>query len=563
MSMSVYSLRSSVDRRHVPVDPEDGVAFLGSKDSGMAVISVPHSDPDIVDLLDHLNIALQKEGVRDQLDRLVSGDDESVRLIQAGRYELFLCASGKESKAFDQIAHDMPDDTKRRILTYAVSAARRDPRLKGGSTYEFGNFSIICNYDPVPAQAPHIDLILPNYQFGLIITDKIPGTQFLEIGEERIRTTDALAGLWSSIGAKFGQTLPPNLAIALQADSIVRELIASFGDVLLPLESFGAMTACASVSTGTLLSLPGSVIHAGPMSNSFRAIMFFSARPGGSKSDAYDPDTQFSGVTLCGHIVHLLWRQPNIAYDERLFLLSIFEQYISASPVSDTHEHFTDGDFSGFIKSIERSEYPKGVPRDEYIKSLARNKKFCPPRPQFVENERIKTVVDISGSKLVSVNDLVTKWKGQLYDVAVYRKRDGTVFLHYPGIKDPETGHACFEGADDGDRFTLTMNSSSPAGELFDGSNGLLCDTWQKSIRCFRRPGNNGNSLTNKSGSMVPSSTRVSKRLKSSAKKKNPYTHLEQRSESHSGGKSSDAPTCANGVKNCNTGAVSCVSGEE
>lgn len=211
------------------------VSWLGGKDVGMAMISPPQDDPDgVVALLRELNATLEKEDIRQRLDKLIDDDDESVRLIQAGRYEFFLYAGGKATSAFDEITKQMPPDTKQRILSYAATSAAEDPRLEGGLNYQFGNFSLIVSYGQVPAQAPHIDVVKPNHQFGLIVTDGAQGTLVPEKLETKVRKVDDLIGIWQKLGVEFGLELPSKLAIALRADATVRKLVASFGDVLLP-----------------------------------------------------------------------------------------------------------------------------------------------------------------------------------------------------------------------------------------------------------------------------------------------------------------------------------------
>ena len=471
--------------------PSGRVSWLGGKDVGMAVISPPQDDPDgVVALLRELNATLETNDVRQRLDKLVDDDDESVRLIQAGRYEFFLYAGGKETSAFDEITKHMPPDTKQRILSYAATSAAEDPRLEGGLNYQFGNFSLIVSYGQVPAQAPHIDVVKPNHQFGLIVTDGAQGTLVPEKLETNVRKVDDLIVIWQKLGVEFGLELPHKLAIALRADATVRKLVASFGDVLLPQKNFDHMVGSPSLAAGSILSLPGNQVHGAPGitdADSFRAIIFFSAWPTGSIAvGAYDADTQYTGSVLSGHFVDLLWCQPNIGYNERLFLLHILERYVAESPVPDVAMHFPEGDLSDFIRAVELSQFPSDIPKDTFLRRTARNKKFCRRHEQYVEDERLDAEIDLDSLKRLSVLDLVTKWRGQEYSLEVYSRGDGSVLLHYPGCEDEETGLECFEGADDGERFTLTMDDPGDR-RLFDGTNGVLLDAWQRPVRCFRR----------------------------------------------------------------------------
>ena len=71
---------------------------------------------------------------------------------------------------------------KQILLQYAKDQAIKDARLRdannGETEYIFGNFSLLINFEPCSAQEPHIDLLLPNWQFGLVLNDDAPGTRF-------------------------------------------------------------------------------------------------------------------------------------------------------------------------------------------------------------------------------------------------------------------------------------------------------------------------------------------------------------------------------------------------
>ena len=80
--------------------------------------------------------------------------------------------------------HLLEPKTKENLLQYAKAQAIKDPRLcganDGGTEFIFGNFSLLINFESCQAQEPHIDLLLPNWQFGLVLTDNAPGTRFAE-----------------------------------------------------------------------------------------------------------------------------------------------------------------------------------------------------------------------------------------------------------------------------------------------------------------------------------------------------------------------------------------------
>ena len=73
---------------------------------------------------------------------------------------------------------------------------------------------------------------------------------------------------------------------------------------------------------GTLLSLPGEVVHAGPGADGLRAILFFTGTPNGESP--YSSDIQHSRTTLLGEIITLTWmdlqRKQDYAGNRRYLL---------------------------------------------------------------------------------------------------------------------------------------------------------------------------------------------------------------------------------------------------
>jgi len=460
------------------------VTQIGSRDSGMAVVT-PFSDDPTTALLNQLDNVLRREESRRLLDKLIEADDESVRLIQAGRYEIFIDAQDQPNTAFRMLTNKMPIDTKERIIRHARRTSLRDPRLREGpKKYKFGNFSLIATYDLVPAQAPHIDVVLPNYQFGLTVTDRTPSTQIFD-KKQRIRTADALVDIWVDRGNYIGKKIPPNIAHAIRTNPEVLRIVESFGDVMLPHQIVRRMKGCPHLPTGTVTSIPGTVVHAGPMTDGFRAIIFYSAWPVGSSVAAYHPDTQFSGVTMVGHLLHLLWHMPYVGYQDRLFLLHIFEQYISESPVGDLHLHFAQGPISTFVSAMETGNLPGGMIKEQYIDSAAKNTKFC----ELPNRDGWRRQL----GKLISVPGLLTSFEGKLYDIAVYQRDDGTVFMRF---LDEGLPFEAFEGVGPEDSYTLIMNESSDESELYDGTNGCIYDNDKELVLCGMS--DEGGSLTKK-----------------------------------------------------------------
>ena len=101
------------------------------------------------------------------------------------------------------------------------------------------------------------------------------------------------------------------------------------------------------IPPGSVLSLPGSVIHAGPAASDYRSVLFFSACPIQDDNVEYNPDTQYTGIFLCGWLVILLWRLPGMGVVEREYLLEILLHYMQESSVKRHFaNHFPVGAFA-------------------------------------------------------------------------------------------------------------------------------------------------------------------------------------------------------------------------
>jgi len=456
----------------------------------------------MVPLLSKLDGVLKKPSVKRRLAQRLRAGDSSLRLIQAGRYEIFVQARNKASDAFDSLVEGgnrFPEGFKSALLRFATEQARRDPRLQNGR-YSFGNFSLIVNYDPVQPQAPHIDLLWPNFQFGLAVTDNIPGTLFREVGAH-VATVDDLLATWRAQG--WGEP-PSALTAAMRKESRLRDLVREYGDVLAPPhscsprpspssarekeEAGGMIGSAVPIRAGTLLSLPGSVVHAGPRSSGFRAVMFFSAWPEGSDVAEYDPDTQYSSVLLCGHLVSLMWAQIGVGFSERLYLLRVLAGEIESCPVKDLWLHFSEGEFAKFIKCIERGTFSKkrgdtrGDSRAAYIEKSARNAGLCTSSIPFGLGP---VGIDQKNLVRVSVKGLEAEWGRRYHQVVVYRDQSGRIYLRYPSLTPGQKRKIeSWEGLDDGENYRLEFKANGRKGRMFDGENGTLFDSEGQKIKC-------------------------------------------------------------------------------
>mmetsp|Transcript_23499 Transcript_23499/g.65370 ORF Transcript_23499/g.65370 Transcript_23499/m.65370 type:complete len:825 (+) Transcript_23499:60-2534(+) len=456
--------------------------------------------------------------------------DESVRMIQAHRYEIFFHkAANKGSKSFDNLLRRKKMDpvlTKSSIIEYAVQQAQKDPRLQNGN-YRFGNFSLITSYGKVEAQAPHVDLLEPNYQFGLLLTSG-PGTDWYDT-KTKITSVDDLVEAWKrtdEMDREFAaskpsidpngdpiaatmetEPLPDSVVQAMRQSKDVKALLEGYGDALLPDEELEkARVAQNHLPAGTLLSLPGSVVHAGPKTDNFRCVLFFSAWPTDSKKAAeYDPDTQYGSVFLCGRIVQLLWRQVGMDEVGRRYMLKKLYRYIRQGGSTPQKKrikrnwapHFIYDSLTGFIDQMEQDN--SNVARDlNYIAMTAQNEKL--------------TFFNVLGSPdgvlrgdfiRASVENLVCLWddggeddRGPFEVIAYVRPLDKKVLLYYPR-DNSETGMS-WEGTDPGRDYVLVRETSEGGlntnnieeENWFDGTNGKVFDADGDEIRCFVKGSN-------------------------------------------------------------------------
>jgi len=474
-----------------------GVEMLGSQSNGMALVLPSENDSEVVDILHKINRMLQERRVQSDLqDWIKQGNntDNSARHIQGGRIEIFLAAQDKTSTFFDMVlATRLPPGSKHRILNYARQQALRDPRLtenanpttgrdsndaRKSSNYVFGNFSIIVCLEACHAQSPHIDLTQPNYQFGLIVSDGAEGTLFFE-PESHIQNVDALAEHWQAIDSA-GEKMPKRLMEVMRKEESIAMLLDSFGDTLLP-ERYVLqnMKNRNNLPTGSLLSLPGGVLHAGPASSEFRAVLFFSGWPTGSDIAPYDPDIQYMGTLLVGHLTSLLWHKEEMGFPERHYLLQRLAEYTEHSTVRGLWGHFRSGELANFVGNIEEKGYQGVLSREAYIEKVAAEMTIRDGDPITEE------VFYFSNFQQVSVDNLFTLWDGNVEcRVLLYRRiADGKLVLRYPS----ESGEGDeYEGHREEENFRLTMKGPNKQA-LFDGTNGILLDTDGKEVKVFTK----------------------------------------------------------------------------
>ncbi|GKZ00140.1 hypothetical protein MPSEU_000967300 [Mayamaea pseudoterrestris] len=489
-----------------------------SNDNEMKIIHPsPDEDFEALEILRKLDARLERYERR-FIQLIDEEKDQSVRRIQGKRFEVFCSSTYKPCNAFDELCmlvagdDDQDESTlearaqqiKERMINFAIKQAGKDERFPS-SRYSYNNFSLLITYDAVDAQGPHIDLLYPNAQFGLLLTNSSPGTISYKVKCNIICARDLPKHVASWKNA------PPKLLDAMSnEESGAAALIRSFGDTLhVQLKAVKTKL----LHCGDCTSLPGSLLHAGPSCPKFRAILFYSATPrDGEHEDAtsiaeYDPDTQYFGALLLADICPVVW--PALDDDSKVFMLERLAEYAKLAKkqhVRNVYSHVNQNHFChAFLQSIEYSLYKKDGFADihDFIKAEAKTQRtvFLSPVVQG-ESVSLDKLEKISISRLYTIEENGTA-KPFRHQISVYKDLTERLLAAEEAAAESESDstatkrivrdilihyHAdgCWEGHNGG--YTL----ETPVGtfDLFNGSNGVLRASGGEVIPCF--PGNVG-----------------------------------------------------------------------
>ena len=396
--------------------------------------------------------------------------DNSCRWIQGNRVEMFVEVEGKPSTLFDRLMADgIGQEGKQEILHACKVLAEKDPRVARVQCC-FGNFSLLLSYGRVKPQAAHIDLLYPQYQFGLVVSKEVAPTDVFK-AKKHIRCASDLARYWEEIS---NDRVPGKLLKAMQEDGRINRVLRDFGDLLADFTASGEVPRRV-VTRGSVMCLPGGVIHAAPEAKKFRSILFFSMSPKGTPP--YDPDTQVTALFLGGFLVQALWRKPKIEEPERAYLLHRFTHYIRNSEITDESKRvFPPGNLLEFVEDVV-GYLNRGLCINDFIAAMAKASNMGP---------------DVFGNQMhqgdfmrVSTADLFTLWEGKELEVEVHRRKlDGKVVLKYPHRGASKTFEV--EGMKEIDNYRLVMDQGSEK-SVFNGSNGQVLDTDGQLIRIYQK----------------------------------------------------------------------------
>jgi hypothetical protein len=255
----------------------------------------------------------------------------SVVVIQGGRYELFL-QTGRNScfrklicvfqvelqlEPFKDVeeAEDIKEAETNTakvyaemLRKYAETQARKDDRVECMGIRNFHGFSLIISFGPQNAQAPHIDLKEGGLVFLMMISDKAPAT-LIYPGHDEFRSSGDF--MKKIVGLAPRDQLYKILGRAIKDSADATSLLHDYGQVLFLCDKSkdGRKSEICSyphgVRRGAVLSIPGGLPHAAPVSAGYRAAVFFTGTPGGAEE--YDSDMQYSAVIVYVELLRHLW----------------------------------------------------------------------------------------------------------------------------------------------------------------------------------------------------------------------------------------------------------------
>lgn len=547
-------------RSSVAVDPPSKVEFLGQSESNALCVVYPpstttsratngvgsagsriidtnaSSDATASSILSKLELVeriLRQKKTLVYLQKTVQlGHNHDCRMIQSERFEIFVQAAKYGSSVWYTVLTQSGHFNKRtsgaftkELVAYATTMAKKDPRMlqnhnndSNRKNCRFGNFSLIVSYSTVPGQEPHIDLLLPSFQFGLMISDASPTTKYFEVpAPHRITTGKQLAEHWS----KLDDSIPSQLIDLLTQDLDVNNKLGFYGNVFSVVPEKNAFQKDApykchgldSVPRGTLLSLPGGEVHAGPATaKSFRGVLFFSGlavdtkKPTRKKHDPlptddeltrkkeleqgqmYDPDSQYSSVILMSAILFILWRQYEVTQESRIYLLKQLRTYVEGAVqsgrfanVARWYRHFSiEKEFQAMLKAMElkiildnrnrrQGELLTQSSWEAFYKEYA--------QVDYIVSLHVETDEYVGEFRLVSKPGLHVESEGKLHAASVFHRIvDDRIVIYYWDSTE-------WEGSQSNDHYRLRWHNkpcstgTPEKNAEFDGMNGLLYDT--------------------------------------------------------------------------------------
>jgi hypothetical protein len=247
------------------------------------------------------------------------------------------------------------------IIDLAIQTALQDLRIP--KDYTFSSFLLISADGIMSGQRPHVDVMWPNYQFYLMVSDKTPGTTVYECKiEPGINNVDSfLEWLKPPKNSWIGNVLTTKFVDHCKK-------LTDYGTVLDTNNLQAVRFPVLKLSRGDLLSIPGSVVHGGPAFTGFRAILYFIGHAEGKNGILYNSDLQYLAGAILMDISYDLWK--HITPNNRFCLLTRLFQM--AQEYNDLYKHFGDP-ASRFYSWVKTYGSLKPKPNDTSVTRLIKS----------------------------------------------------------------------------------------------------------------------------------------------------------------------------------------------
>jgi hypothetical protein len=312
-----------------------------------------------------------------RLSLMSASDITGIRQISGNRYEFYVSVKNKIPAAFKTILMhsekirladndlEFSDDDLSRLIQIIVgfAAERACATLQEG--YSLQNFSLIVSLGQVRSQDMHIDLnYATHFQFGMLCSPK--GELTSEYGcffsNNLVQKGYTLTQIWDD--------LPAGLQEKLDRIKEIQPLLDGYGPLLS--QNIEQMNVKYTVPFGTIVRLPGRVMHCGPEvtdPSELRAVLFFTATPKEDSAMAYNPETQYCRTTIIADILYYSWYSLDTR--EKQYMLSkwaevgLSKDSEDALIVNMVHKHLK------VIGKAIKKTWEKGLDLATLIKTIA------------------------------------------------------------------------------------------------------------------------------------------------------------------------------------------------
>jgi hypothetical protein len=340
----------------------------------------------------------------------------SVRIIDGGRLE-FMLSGSKGWSAFILLIKCMndtssgeqesldPESFRLDVIDYAHQQMRKDDRTAGLEILQDEGL-IISTKAPCAAQNPHMDLMDPrNVQGGMLITggEDVKATYEYEAEGVVVENLKTFLDLYSDgmpvglLKILLSKSRDPNDAYASAARQ-VSALLLEFGrllsESLVQLSDQPEVTENSPLRTGSLFTLPGNVIHAGPSTTHVRAILFLVATSKTTRK--YDADLQYNRTNMWVTIAEYVWVPlEEDTYDMvagREYLLRKIEECATkACKSSNTIAHYY---FRKYAEAAEEYAEASTSTRKDVIRKVKLKERLVKLREDMAKKRLTKAQLD-------------------------------------------------------------------------------------------------------------------------------------------------------------------------